>query len=81
MKRRVIAQAPNSCVALSGAALDGLQGGVVIIESARMTPDPGSKKLFKFINSWTESWGDKGYGYLPYDYIARNSVDVWSLTM
>ena len=40
-----------------------------------------SKKLFKFINAWTEKWGDKGYGYLPYDYVTDSSDDVWSLSM
>jgi len=28
-----------------------------------------SKKYYKFINSWGSTWGDKGFGYLPYDYI------------
>lgn len=28
-----------------------------------------SKKLFTFQNSWSPSWGDMGYGYLPYKYI------------
>jgi C1A family cysteine protease len=27
------------------------------------------KKYFKFINSWGSTWGDKGFGYLPYEYI------------
>lgn len=25
-------------------------------------------QLFKFKNSWSERWGDKGFGYLPYQY-------------
>lgn len=31
-------------------------------------------RMFKFINSWSENWGDRGYGYLPYDYITRGFV-------
>jgi len=31
-------------------------------------------------NSWGTSWGDHGYGYLPYDYVThRLAVDFWSL--
>jgi hypothetical protein len=36
------------------------------------------KELVKFKNSWSDKWGQNGYGFLPYAYIERYMMDAWS---
>ena len=35
------------------------------------------KRLIKFKNSWSEKWGQRGYGFLPYAYIECYMMDAW----
>jgi C1A family cysteine protease len=38
-------------------------------------------KMFKIRNSWGSGWGDKGYFYMPYDFItnANYTDDFWTI--
>ena len=36
-----------------------------------------ARRVFHFVNSWGEAWGDKGYGTLPYAYFDKYQSEAW----
>ncbi|MCU0568654.1 MAG: hypothetical protein MUF49_18910 [Oculatellaceae cyanobacterium Prado106] len=68
------------------AANESLAGGHAIVAAGYddcmeiVNPNPGGSKTtgaFLIRNSWGEEWGDKGYGWLPYEYVLQGLADDW----
>lgn len=56
---------------------EGLQGGHALY----CVGYDDTKGCFIFKNSWSDQWGDKGYGYLPYDYMLNLADDFITLRL
>ena len=66
-------------------------GGYIPMPGPADKPDGGhavvccgyddEKKLFVIHNSWGTQWGDKGYYYMPYDYMTNTELsdDFWTI--
>ena len=63
---------------LEYAPTKGFDGGHAVV----FTGYDDVKKLLQFQNSWGESWGDNGYGYLPYAYVDKGYADdFWTIRL
>jgi C1A family cysteine protease len=53
---------------------DFLGGHCVVIYGYR-----DSSKTFICMNSWGVNWGERGFFYLPYDYVKKYGSDFWTI--
>lgn len=57
--------------------LDSLLGGHALL----CVGYDDEKKLYMFMNSWGDTWGDEGFGYLPYQYMEKMASDCWTFDL
>jgi len=50
-------------------------GGHSVILGGYSDPE----RVFRFANSWGVGWGDKGFGYMPYEYFEQDCIrETWN---
>jgi len=71
-----VAQTGNVPLPKRGEKLQG--GHAVLVVGYKDDATYKSRGVVICRNSWGESWGDKGYFYLPYSYFASYVTDMWT---
>ena len=66
----------NGFVPMPNIATFSATGGhaVVIVGYGNYNRTEPARSYFKFANSWGDAWGNRGYGYLPEEYVANPNV-------
>ncbi|MDE2232878.1 MAG: C1 family peptidase [Patescibacteria group bacterium] len=69
-------QATNGHIPIPDHSRETLLGGHAIV----LVGYDDANSVFMFRNSWGESWGDHGYGYIPYGYVLDSELasDFWT---
>jgi GNAT superfamily N-acetyltransferase len=49
------------------------------LHTIRLVGYDDGKGWFIFANSWGVTWGDGGYGYLPYEYFPSRFLEAWTI--
>ena len=78
------AAAASGLIPYPNVTTENLLGGHEVLcgvayDDSIVCPNSPNKGAFKFQNSWGTSWGNKGFGYISYDYLADVNLtsDVW----
>lgn len=70
---------PNGEIRMPDAWMTPLGGHAVLVVGYR--PDGSGGGSFIVRNSWGDSWGDRGYGYLRDQYVDAHGIEAWALAL
>lgn len=69
---------PDGRIAMPGQGATAYGGHAVLVVGYQVGEGAGGGR-FIVRNSWGDGWGEQGYGYLPFDYVAHHGIAAWTL--